>query len=585
MKKIYKKIIFVCFTIILGVLISGTKTDAANASLSASSQNVNVGDNVTIKVDAYGCLSNLIVSGPGVSGRIDIVSTDLSNQSDSKTYTLDTSSAGSKTITLSGNIVDADRTQVPINQTITVNVVAKQNNQQQSNQQQQQQQPAQNQQQNQQPAQQQPAEPTFTSTNQTVYAAKEGINVRASYSTSSKAIGSLKQGQSVTRTGIGSNGWSRVTYNGQTAYISSSLLTTNKPAEPEDNKEDKDKEDKDKEEKKKEEEKKEENQEKSTNKALKDIVVENYKLTPDFDPETTKYSLEVTKDVEELEITPIVQDDKAKFDIQGNENFKVGNNIVRITVTAEDGTTRIYSITVTKTNEAGDEEIEENGLKLKKLQINNATLEPSFNPDVTSYNITVSDPSAIKVSDIIAEAEDEDINVTIAEAEADKNGERVITIMLENSDGTQSAVYQVTIKKSVFNPIAEIKKNTDKKIYFILGGIIGILLIAIIVIIILLKKTSNTDDIQDIKEADELSDDYDYSLKNAIDQANATEEETPKYDEMVENADIKSQILNTEEYNVFDDEGDGVGVSDETKRFDLNDDDKPTKPKKKGKHF
>lgn len=584
MKKIYKKIIFVCFTIILGVLISGTKTDAANASLSASSQNVNVGDNVTIKVDAYGCLSNLIVSGPGVSGRIDIVSTDLSNQSDSKTYTLDTSSAGSKTITLSGNIVDADRTQVPINQTITVNVVAKQNNQQQSNQQQQQQ-PAQNQQQNQQPAQQQPAEPTFTSTNQTVYAAKEGINVRASYSTSSKAIGSLKQGQSVTRTGIGSNGWSRVTYNGQTAYISSSLLTTNKPAEPEDNKEDKDKEDKDKEEKKKEEEKKEENQEKSTNKALKDIVVENYKLTPDFDPETTKYSLEVTKDVEELEITPIVQDDKAKFDIQGNENFKVGNNIVRITVTAEDGTTRIYSITVTKTNEAGDEEIEENGLKLKKLQINNATLEPSFNPDVTSYNITVSDPSAIKVSDIIAEAEDEDINVTIAEAEANKNGERVITIMLENSDGTQSAVYQVTIKKSVFNPIAEIKKNTDKKIYFILGGIIGILLIAIIVIIILLKKTSNTDDIQDIKEADELSDDYDYSLKNAIDQANATEEETPKYDEMVENADIKSQILNTEEYNVFDDEGDGVGVSDETKRFDLNDDDKPTKPKKKGKHF
>ncbi len=580
MKKIYKKIIFVCFTIILGVLISGTKTDAANASLSASSQNVNVGDNVTIKVDAYGCLSNLIVSGPGVSGRIDIVSTDLSNQSDSKTYTLDTSSAGSKTITLSGNIVDADRTQVPINQTITVNVVAKQNNQQQSNQQQQQQQPAQNQQQNQQPAQQQPAEPTFTSTNQTVYAAKEGINVRASYSTSSKAIGSLKQGQSVTRTGIGSNGWSRVTYNGQTAYISSSLLTTNKPAEPEDNKEDKDKE-----EKKKEEEKKEENQEKSTNKALKDIVVENYKLTPDFDPETTKYSLEVTKDVEELEITPIVQDDKAKFDIQGNENFKVGNNIVRITVTAEDGTTRIYSITVTKTNEAGDEEIEENGLKLKKLQINNATLEPSFNPDVTSYNITVSDPSAIKVSDIIAETEDEDINVTIAEAEANKNGERVITIMLENSDGTQSAVYQVTIKKSVFNPIAEIKKNTDKKIYFILGGIIGILLIAIIVIIILLKKTSNTDDIQDIKEADELSDDYDYSLKNAIDQANATEEETPKYDEMVENADIKSQILNTEEYNVFDDEGDGVGVSDETKRFDLNDDDKPTKPKKKGKHF
>ena len=580
MKKNHYKIILTLLAVIIIMFLCNQKSYAASANINATSANasgknisVTQGENVSINVSANGAACVLKAIGSGISDRI--VDGDLGSDSKtfSRTYSLNTSTPGTYSVSLTGDVTDATGTQ-DITDSVTVTVVAKQNETISTPAQQ----PTQNQQQpaQQQPSKQQPAEPTFTATNQTVYATKEGINVRASYSTSSKAIGSLAQGQSVTRTGIGSNGWSKVTFNGQTAYISSSLLTTNKPAdkplEPEE----------DTEKNKEEEKKEEENQEKSTNKALKDLVIENYKLTPDFDPETTKYTLEVAKDVEKLEISPILQDDKAKFDIQGNENFRVGNNIVRVTVTAEDGTTRIYSITVTKTNEGGEEETEENGLKLKKLQINNATLDPSFSPDVTNYSITVNDPSSIKVSDIIAEAEDESVNVTIAEAEANKNGERVITIMLENSDGTQSAVYQVTIKKSAFNPIAEIKKNTDKKIYFILGGIIGILLIAIIVIIILLKKTSNTDDIQDIKEADELSDDYDYSLKNAIDEANS--EETPKFDEMVENADVKSQILNTEEYNVFEDDGDGVGVSDETKRYDFNDE-KPTKPKKKGKHF
>ena len=293
----------------------------------------------------------------------------------------------------------------------------------------------------------------------------------------------------------------------------------------------------------------------------------------------------MTKEVEKLEITPILQDDKSKFEITGNENFKVGNNIVKITVTAEDGTNRIYTITVAKSNKDAEDDAADEGLKLSKLQIKDLKLEPEFNPETTNYSVVVSDPTSIKIADITAIAKDEDVEVTIAEAEADKNGNRVITIMLENEDGTKSGVYQITIKKGMINPIAELQKNKNNRIYYILGGIIGVLVIAIIVVIVLLKKTSNKDDIQDIKDADELSDDYDYSLKNAID--NAKSEETPKYDEMVEDSNVKSQILtNPMDYNVFEDEGDGVGVSDETKRYNMsNDDDFKPKGKKKGKHF
>lgn len=82
------------------------------------------------------------------------------------------------------------------------------------------------------PVQQPDSEPEFRSVNETVYATKS-INVRSSWSTSSSKIGGLNKNQAVTRTGIGDNGWSRISYNGRTAYVSSSLITTTEPIEPE----------------------------------------------------------------------------------------------------------------------------------------------------------------------------------------------------------------------------------------------------------------------------------------------------------------------------------------------------------------
>ena len=64
--------------------------------------------------------------------------------------------------------------------------------------------------------------------NETVYATTDAT-IRAGYSTSAKAIGALKAGASIKRTGICDNGWSRVSYNGQVAFIYSNLLTTKNP--------------------------------------------------------------------------------------------------------------------------------------------------------------------------------------------------------------------------------------------------------------------------------------------------------------------------------------------------------------------
>lgn len=69
--------------------------------------------------------------------------------------------------------------------------------------------------------------PKFTEVNETVYATTS-VNVRSSYSADSDKVGSLSSGASVTRTGVGDNGWSRIIYNGNEAYVSSDYLTTSK---------------------------------------------------------------------------------------------------------------------------------------------------------------------------------------------------------------------------------------------------------------------------------------------------------------------------------------------------------------------
>lgn len=62
--------------------------------------------------------------------------------------------------------------------------------------------------------------------------AKELVNLREKAGTNYKIVGSVKNGDFLKRTGIGSNGWSRLIYNGKTVYAVTSFLTTDKNYKP-----------------------------------------------------------------------------------------------------------------------------------------------------------------------------------------------------------------------------------------------------------------------------------------------------------------------------------------------------------------
>lgn len=70
---------------------------------------------------------------------------------------------------------------------------------------------------------------TVKDVNKTMYASAS-VRVRSGYSTSTDVLGALAAGEKVTVTGEVENGWVRVTYKGQTAYVAKNYLTETAPA-------------------------------------------------------------------------------------------------------------------------------------------------------------------------------------------------------------------------------------------------------------------------------------------------------------------------------------------------------------------
>lgn len=467
-KKILEKLILVIIFALLACGILSTNVNAVSASINASSTSVKVGTKVTITIKWNAASWDLVVSGDGISTeRYASVTDDAENASFSETISFTPSSAGTYTIKLTGSITDENSSDsdgkpvsTPVNDSVSIKVTEKSSSSGDGG-----------------SSggntsggdsddggdKEETPSMSFSSVNETVYATDDGINVRNSPIDGS-VIGSLDKGDSVTRTGIG-DGWSRIKYGGQTAYVSSSYLTTTKPATAE---EDKKNEDEDK-------KNEEDDKDKSNVKNLKSLTVEQYKLEPDFSPDITEYSLTIGRDVENLVIEAEAEDENATVEITGNNGLLLGTNTVNVKVTAEDGTVRTYKINVTK--------VEEVGLKLSELTVGGFVLSPEFSSDVYEYTLNIGDTSITSL-DIVANAEDENVNVEIVGNNNLKPGENIITILVSSDDEDITTVYQIVVNiDEAFKAIAAENSDNDMYMYIGIGAAILILLIIIIVVV------------------------------------------------------------------------------------------------------
>ena len=551
MKKIYHKLIASIFFIIIFILVDRTSVNAASASISANKTTVEVGENVNINVSIDAVAWNIKVNGSGISDSIMGYDMD-SNKITNKSYQLDTSKAGTYKVSLSGDATDEKGIIYP-EDSVTIVVSEKKNNvetktseskQENNNTKQEVEKTAEQEK----PAEQEKTvetekkeettskknetvpEVTVSESNKTMYA-KEEVNVRSSYSTSSKAIGSLRQDEQITVTGITSNGWTRIKYNGQTAYVSSQFLTDTKPRE------------------------------KSSNNYLKSLKIEEASLTPEFSKETTSYKANIGKDIEKLKINASAEDDKSKVEISGNEELKEGENTVKIIVTAENGETKTYTITVTKEKKGK--------LQLSSLQIAGITLNETFKSDKYEYSANLQDNSDITKLEVKATANDKDATIEILGNDKLVIGENVITIMLKSKDGKENVTYQIIVNKKAYSDnvtnsnISNNNPNNDMFLY-VAVGIFSIALILIIIIIVRSIKKS---------KEDEFDDEDLFRTDN-----NYTEE---LYSVRTENVNEKPIEQNNEKLYKNEDNN---KLYDVEKEVDFSDDEEKPKKRKGGKH-
>lgn len=86
---------------------------------------------------------------------------------------------------------------------------------------------------------------------------------------------------------------------------------------------------------------------KSTNNYLSSLTIEGYTLDKEFKKEETEYSIMVENDVNKIKINAQLDDSCAKVTGIGEVEVKEGINKLEIKVTAENGSTRIYTLNVT----------------------------------------------------------------------------------------------------------------------------------------------------------------------------------------------------------------------------------------------
>ena len=86
---------------------------------------------------------------------------------------------------------------------------------------------------------------------------------------------------------------------------------------------------------------------KSTNNYLSSLTIEGYTLDKEFKKDETEYSIMVENDVNKIKINAQLDDSSAKVTGIGEVEVKEGINKLEIKVTAENGSTRIYTLNVT----------------------------------------------------------------------------------------------------------------------------------------------------------------------------------------------------------------------------------------------
>ncbi len=282
----------------------------------------------------------------------------------------------------------------------------------------------------------------------------------------------------------------------------------------------------------------------SKNNNLSTLAVEGYNLSPEFNKDTLEYTVSVPSEVEKINLTGAVEDSASSVTGLGEFDVSEGDNKFDIIVTAENGSTKTYSVNVVVKDENPIETVID-GLtytvvkrsssleapqtyKLTSIEINGISV-PAFKSDITNFVLvglkSSNGTSGLYIYDseyntytLYREIKTEGLVIFPTKVESIKEGYKEVTITINNEEVTAYAyegiddfylVHGVNIQTgeegyfeydkvlntfsryndTLINSLTETNKN-----YLMIIVVLGVetLIMLIIVLVILVKKGSKT---------------------------------------------------------------------------------------------
>lgn len=195
----------------------------------------------------------------------------------------------------------------------------------------------------------------------------------------------------------------------------------------------------------------------STDNTLTSLTVNKGTLKPTFAPETTSYKVSVPYSVSKLEVDAIGAD-KATVTVNSPNLKPNATTKVTITVKAENGDTKTYTISVWRAQDPNY--VANSNNNLKDIQIDGFQLSPAFAPEVTEYVVWL--PYETDAVTVKPSTDDKNATVEIyggSELVAGEDNE--ITVVCTAEDGKQKTYTIIAKRAAAHNQMEDPTDPTD----------------------------------------------------------------------------------------------------------------------------
>ncbi|MBQ8869642.1 MAG: cadherin-like beta sandwich domain-containing protein [Oscillospiraceae bacterium] len=177
---------------------------------------------------------------------------------------------------------------------------------------------------------------------------------------------------------------------------------------------------------------------------LASLVVDNATISPAFSASTLSYTASVPFEVSKLNVTAAAADSKAKVSVNNPNLTPDGTTKVTVTVTAENGSKKTYTISVKRAKDPNYVASSNNALK--SISVDGFLLSPVFDADTTNYVVWLPyETESVKVS---GKATDNKASVEVVGGEnllAGQDNKVSVICTAENGDKKE---YTVTVKRA-----------------------------------------------------------------------------------------------------------------------------------------